>query len=155
MKHLEDFEFAAILSGEPLEPDAGEHLASCLACRQQLTEVEALISERREEISAEDPDWERQRQEIMARLDDQPAARPTRRWLRPLLAAAALVAMAIGVRELTVPTTPVVPRFDAEIQIEEILAEVDAVLSDDSLPGFESIDPGFDDPESMIENGAS
>ncbi len=42
-----------------------------------------------------------------------------------------------------------------DLAIEQILAEVDAVLADDSLPGFESIDPGVDDPASIFENGTS
>ena len=61
----------------------------------------------------------------------------------------------IGLSELRVPSTPVPTGGEQDLQIEEILAEVDAVLADDSLPGFESIDPGFDDPQSILENGAS
>jgi hypothetical protein len=75
--------------------------------------------------------------------------------MRPLLAAAAVLLMVIGIRVLWVPGTPVAPLVEGEIAVEEILAEVDAVLADDYLPGFESIDPGVSDPESMIENGAS
>jgi hypothetical protein len=37
--------------------------------------------------------------------------------------------------------------------VEEILAEVDAVLADDSIPGFEVIDPGLE--EAIYENGTS
>ncbi len=156
MKHLEDHEIAAALAGEPLESSSDEHLAGCLACRQQVTELEALISERRESLETEVPDWEEQRRAVLDRLGDPPAAaRSQSHWRRALLAAAAVVLLAIGVRELTVPQITTVPGVDNEIQIEKILAEVEAVLSDDSLPGFESIDPGFDDPESMIANGTS
>ena len=63
--------------------------------------------------------------------------------------------MVIGVRVLWVPGTRGELHVDDDIAVEEILAEVDAVLEDDSLPGFESIDPGVSDLESMIENGAS
>ena len=73
----------------------------------------------------------------------------------PLLAAAAVLLMAIGIRVLWVPGTPPVPVADGEILVEEILAEVDAMLADDYLPGFESIDPGVSDLESILENGAS
>jgi hypothetical protein len=38
--------------------------------------------------------------------------------------------------------------------VEEVLAEVDAVLDDDTLPGFEAIDPGLDDPGALV-NGTT
>ena len=75
--------------------------------------------------------------------------------MRPLLAAAAVLLMVIGLRVLWVPGTPVEPQANGEIAVEEILAEVDAVLANDDLPGFESIDPGVSDLESILENGAS
>ena len=76
-------------------------------------------------------------------------------WSPCSLAAAAVLLMVVGLRVLWVPGTPSDPRGGDDIAIEEILAEVDAVLADDYLPGFESIDPGVSDPESMIENGTS
>jgi hypothetical protein len=39
--------------------------------------------------------------------------------------------------------------------VDEILAEVDAVLDDDSIPGFEVIDPGVDTLEGYAANGGS
>ena len=38
---------------------------------------------------------------------------------------------------------------------EQILAEVDAALADDTIPGFELIDPGVSTTDEMIANGAS
>lgn len=156
-RHLEDHQITAAVAGLEVDPVAEEHLASCLSCRQRVAAMGELIADRRRELVAEAPDWERQRKEIFLRLPDAPAAVPfhRKRWVRPLLAAAAVLVMAIGVRMLWAPRAPVVPAAEGEIAIEEILAEVDAVLADEYLPGFESIDPGFSDPESMIENGAS
>ena len=42
-----------------------------------------------------------------------------------------------------------------ELAVEEILAEMDALLADDSIPGFEVIDPWVGELETDIENGAS
>ena len=155
--HLEDHQITAAVAGLEIDPGAEQHLASCLSCRQRVAAMEELIDGRRRELVAEAPDWERQRQEILLQLPEPHAAERFRRkrWVRPLLAAAAVLLMAIGVRVLWVPGTPVVPAVDGEIAVEDILAEVDAVLADEYLPGFESIDPGVSDPESIFENGAS
>jgi hypothetical protein len=119
--------------------------------------MKGLIDARRQEILSGEPDWERQREEILLRLPSvtEAARSRRRRWIRPLLAAAAVLLMVIGVRILRIPGTPGEIHVDDDIAVEEILAEVDAVLADDYLPGFESIDPGVSDPESIIENGAS
>jgi hypothetical protein len=60
---------------------------------------------------------------------------------------------AAGLRALWSPTPPVDPMSDAELPVEQILAEVDALLADDSIPGFELIDQGLED--AIYENGAS
>ena len=155
--HLEDRHITAAVAGLELEPDVERHLASCVSCRQQVVEMKELIDARRGEIESGAPDWERQRREILLRLPEAPvmASPMRRRWVRPLLAAAAVLLMVIGLRVLWVPGTPVTPVVDGEIAVEEILAEVDAVLADEYLPGFESIDPGVSDPESIFENGSS
>ena len=51
------------------------------------------------------------------------------------------------------PAPPVDSGVVPELPVEQILAEVDAVLADDTIPGFELIDPGLD--EEFYENGAS
>ena len=51
------------------------------------------------------------------------------------------------------PLPPSDPVAGSELPVEQILAEVDAMLADDSIPGFELIDPGLDD--AIYENGAS
>jgi hypothetical protein len=45
------------------------------------------------------------------------------------------------------------PGVVSELPVEQILDEVDAMLADDSIPGFEVIDQGMDD--AIFENGTS
>ena len=98
---------------------------------------------------------DQQRQEILLRLPSAPTGQPARRrvWTRPLLAVAAVLVAAIGLRALWTPAPTADPVGDTELPVEQILAEVDAMLADDSIPGFEFIDPGID--EEIFENGAS
>jgi hypothetical protein len=151
--HLDEHEITAAVSGLEVNPAAEEHLASCLSCRQQVSSMRELIDARRRGLKAEVPDWDQQRLEILLRL---PLASTTgerhRRWVRPLLALAAILVAAIGLRMLWAP--PLVDRAtNAELPVEQILAEVDAVLADDSIPGFELIESGLDD--AVFENGTS
>ena len=154
-KHLDEYEITAAVAGLELEAVAEEHLGSCLSCRQRVSAMRDLIATRRQDLEADAPDWERQRQEVLLRLPSVPAARSARRhlWTRPLLAVAALLVAAIGLRLLLMPTPPVDPGSDSELPVEQILAEVDAVLADDSIPGLELIDPGLE--EVVNENGTS
>jgi hypothetical protein len=90
----------------------------------------------------------------MLQLPATPMARPRRRlWTRPLLAVSAILVAAIGLRALWAPTPVVDPGVPSELPVEQILAEVDAMLADDSIPGFELIDQGMDD--AIFENGTS
>jgi anti-sigma factor RsiW len=154
--HMTDEDLAAVVADLGLAPETEEHLSSCLSCRHEVADLRRFVADRREGMAAEFPDWQRQRQEVLARLADLPTARPApaRRWLRPLLAAAAVVVVAVGVG-LLMPHGAATPPATDDLAVEQILAEVDAVLADDSLPGFESIDPGVDDPASLFENGSS
>ena len=154
--HLTDDEVTAAVAGLVGSQEAAEHLSSCVRCRQEVAEMQRLIIDRRRGMEAEFPDWQRQRRDVMARLGDQSTVRraPARRWLRPFLAAAAALVVAVGV-SLLMPHGATTPPAADDLAVEQILAEVDAVLADDSLPGFESIDLGVDDPESYFENGES
>ena len=81
-------------------------------------------------------------------------ARPKRRlWTRPLLAVAAVLVAAIGLRALWAPAPVVDPGVVSELPVEQILAEVDAMLADDSIPGLELLDQGMD--EAIFDNGTS
>jgi len=75
------------------------------------------------------------------------------RWLRPVLAVAAALVVAVGLGWLrsSGPADPVA----ATPSVEEILAEMDELLADDSIPGFEIIDPEENDLEGYFDNGAS
>ena len=153
--HLEEHEITAAVASVELEPATGEHLGSCVSCRRRVSEMQDVFEARRASLAAEAPDWERQRQEIMLQLPSTPMAQPRRRrvWTGPLLTVAAVLVAAISLRALWTPAPVADPGFTAEMPVEQILAEVDAMLADDSIPGFEVIDQGMDD--AIFENGAS
>jgi hypothetical protein len=156
--HLDEREISAALAGLELAGSRGEHLSSCLDCRRRVADLALLIEQRRAEQAAGEPDWEAARAAVLARLPEtgsEGAAGGRRlRWWRPLAAAAAVVAAALAVRVL-VPDRGAVQPDESEIPVEEILAEVDAVLEDDSIPGFELIDPGFETLSRVAANGSS
>ena len=156
MKHLNDDELSSAIAGLELSPDAERHLAVCVSCRTEIEALGGAIDERRGVLESQAPDWQAQRQAVMDRLPVRPVAprQGARRWVRPILAVAATLVIAVGVGVLLPPGGTDAPTVQ-DLPVEEILAEVDALLADDSLPGFESIDPGVDDPESLFENGAS
>ncbi len=154
-KHLDEQQITSAIAGLELDAEAAEHLGSCLSCRQRVSAMRELIGARRQDLETDAPDWERQQQEVLARLPTAAINRPARRrvWTRPLLAVAAVLVAAIGLRALWLPAPAVDPGSDSELPVEQILAEVDAVLADDSIPGFELIDPGIED--AIYENGTS
>jgi anti-sigma factor RsiW len=150
--HLDDVEFASALAGEELTGEAAEHLGSCVSCRLRLAEMRGWIEERRQRMERDAPDWQDQRERIAARLDGVSAPRRRRRWLRPAVAAAALIAVAVGVGIMQLPRGEDVR---SDLAVEEILAEADALLADDTIPGFEVIDPGFEGLGDDSDNGVS
>lgn len=150
--HLDDHELAAAVAGLDLEPAAAAHLAACDGCERRVAELQLFIERRRLELLGEAPDWEAQRRQVLQRLAP-PLPKTTR--LRPVLAAAAAVLVALALSLLWAPGPPAGTEAVSRLEVEDILAEVDAVLADDSLPGFEAIDPGLDRPEDLFANGAS
>jgi anti-sigma factor RsiW len=156
-RHLDDHEIAAAVAGLDLAPECEQHLGSCLECRRQLAATQQLIARRRQQLAAEEPDWEAARRTVLDRIDQQGAdgGGPSRlRPWRQLAAAAAAVAVAVVVG-LLAPRQADRDSGRTELAVDEILAEVDAVLDDDSIPGFEVIDPGLDALEGYVANGAS
>jgi len=153
--HMTSKEVSAAVAGLELEARAREHLERCVVCRAKAAELEQLIKARREELHANEPDWGIQARQIMDRL---PAAaggdgRGRSLWLRPVLALAAVLVMAVGLGILRSAGPVETPA--AEPTVEEILAEMDELLSNDSIPGFEIIDPEMDDLTTFFDNGAS
>ncbi len=162
--HLDDATLAAAVAGLDPTPEQRRHLADCLACRRAVDELQRTIAGRRFALEAEAPDWDAQRRAILARLPQpRPAARP--RSSAPLLALAATIlvgAIGLGVWQFGLEA-PAGPPADAA-ELERVLAEADALLADDSIPGFEPIDPfgepraadGWeDDMQRVLANGAS
>jgi len=149
--HLDDVAFAEAVAGDELDGDVAEHLEGCIRCRRQLAAIRGWIAGQQDQMEQDAPDWAVQRQRVMARLGGVDGARPRSRWLRPALAAAALVAVAVGIGVLQQRADD--PR--RELPVEEILAETEALLADDSIPGFEVIDPGVDGLQQDPADGVS
>jgi len=155
-RHLDDEQIAAAVAGDERPSDVGDHLGWCLECRQKVAAVEELIRLRRRSMVAGEPDWEAQREAVLGRL---PQPQPVRReksktWLRPLLAAAAAM-IVVAVVGLMRPEQTEIASNGADIAVEEILAEVEELLADDSIPGFEVIDPGMEELEGYMSAGTS
>jgi hypothetical protein len=156
MKHLENERISAVVAGLELEAEERAHLESCVECRRSVSAMRDLISVRRVQLEAGEPDWSAQREAVLGRLPPAGRTGPARGrgWWRPALAAAAAVIVA-GVVILMGPRSSELASNGPEIPVAEILAEVDALLEDDSIPGFEVIDPGVDGLEGVIANGSS
>jgi hypothetical protein len=146
--HLTDEQIAAAVAGLELDEGAREHLAACLGCRAAVSDMQRLIETRRAGIVAEEPDWEAQRAGVLAGLQPQAPVRRRPRWRTPALAAAAAVVMAVAVGVVLSPGGGPVPGED--FALEEVLAEAETLLADDSIPGFEAIDPGLDELEDFL-----
>jgi len=153
--HMTSEEISAAVACLELEATTRDHLERCVVCRAEAAELEQLIKTRREELHANEPDWGVQAQRIMDRLPTAAAGDGRWRslWLRPVLALAAVLVMAVGLGILRSGGPVETPA--AEPTVEEILAEMDELLSNDSIPGFEIIDPELDDLTTFFENGAS
>jgi hypothetical protein len=149
--HLTDGQIAAEVAGLDLGADERRHLSYCLACRASVEEMRRLIETRRLQLTAGEPDWQAQRQAVVAAVDGAPSGR-SRRWWAPALAAAAAVVVAAVV---ALEQQPGDGGSRREIAVEEVLAEADTLLNNDSIPGFELIDPGLDEIEDFPSGDAA
>jgi len=155
-RHLSPEEITAAAAGLEIDEAARRHLASCIACRTEAERLGGVVDARRREIVAGAPDWAASKASVMDRLPESAARGAARkpRWLRPALAAAAALVVAVGLGVLR-PDGTVDPPTVGDPAVEEILAEMDELLSDDGIPGFEIIDPESGDLEAYFDNGAS
>jgi len=153
--HLNPEEIEAVIAGLEIDEDRRMHLEDCVVCRAQSARFTELVEARREEMLDAEPEWEASATAVMDRLPAAAAVAGTRRsrWLRPLLAAAAAAVVALGLGVLRPDGTA--PMMSDDVAVEEILAEMDELLSDDGIPGFEIIDPESSDLETYFDNGAS
>jgi len=157
-RHLNDEEITALVARLPGGEAAREHLETCVSCRREVMALRELLDRRRSEVLGEEPDWESQHRRIMESLDV-PAAPvvPIRSWhpWRPVLAAAAGLVVAAGIWLQVQHRPPATPPAGSSVPIEQILADVDATLSDSSVPGFEALEdfvPAPEDLESIVSN---
>lgn len=158
--HLSEDEITAAVAGLATDAEVSEHLAACVTCNRTVEEFRQLVAERRAALEAEMPDWSAQRRRILVQLSEPEAeVVPLHRghWRRTLLAVAAVVLAAVGIGLYSARQSP--PQVTPAVPVEQILAEVDATLSDDQVPGFEALSsmvPTADDMQSMMtNNGAS
>ena len=147
-RHLNDHELASAAAGTPLGLEQRTHLDGCISCRNSVALFLDLVDERRQAMEDEGPDWDAQLDHILGGLpNDSIEPRMTgRRWLNPLLAAAATITIAIGtglILQQQGPTLVHIPQPD--INVEEILAQTDALLAEEGFPGLDVLDDVSDD----------
>jgi len=146
-RHLDNEQMAAAVAGLELEAAAKGHLGSCLTCRREVQRVLDLLGARQRKLEDEAPDWTRQQQQIMNRLPATPVVPLWRSvWLRPAAAVAAVLVLAVGVAML-------VDRdqlWRQEVDVERVLAEVESILEDDGIPGFEALVALGDDDDMVL-----
>lgn len=149
--HLRPEEIDAAIAGLDLDDEAKQHLENCVLCRAEVAEFDELIEARQAELDDDEPDWNLQVGAIMDRLPVEGGSTGQYRsgWRRPVLAVAAVVVMAVGIGVLRWDRS-IEPPVD-EMAVDEILAEMDELLSDDSIPGFEIIDPRITDLSDILE----
>jgi len=139
--HLDDWELSAALASVTLDQQTRDHLGSCIVCRRRLEAFRDTVGEHRRDLAAVAPDLQKQKEAILARLTTAEIATPMKRrarWVRPLLAAAATALLVIAGGLLQHGSDPtVIPTPRPDLPIEEILAQTEALLADDSIPGFE------------------
>ncbi|RLE27014.1 MAG: hypothetical protein DRJ65_04080 [Acidobacteria bacterium] len=148
IRHLNDQELASATAGFPLAPEQQAHLEGCISCRRSVDHFLDQVNERRRSIGREAPDWDAQTKKI---VDALPLTQVThinsrRRWLTPLLAAAATITIVVGIGLIVQRTGPAsISSSRSEIEIEEILAQADSLLADEGIPGFDMFDDMTDD----------
>ncbi len=147
-RHLDDHELASAAAGIPLEPERLAHLEECVSCRRSVNLFLDHVENRRRAMEEEAPDWDAHLEKVLDRLPYSSAAplAVRRRWLSPLLAAAATITLAVGTGMVVHMSGPApVPTPRPEIEIEEILAQAESLLAEDGIPDFDVLDNITDD----------
>jgi hypothetical protein len=106
------------------------------------------VENRRRAMEEEMPEWDTHLVQVLSGLPHTPAAplAARRRWLNPLLAAAATITLAVGTSMVFHRSGPApVPTPRPEIAIEEILAQAESLLAEDGIPDFDVLDNITDD----------
>ncbi len=146
--HLNDHELASATAGGPLEPERLAHLEGCVSCRRSVKLFLDHIENRRRAMEEETPNWDDHLEEVLGSLPGVPVAPISirRRWLNPLLAAAATITIAVGAGMFVQRSGPgPAPTPRPEIAIEEILAQADSLLAEDGILDFDVLDNITDD----------
>lgn len=150
--HLTDERLTEVLGGEAPTTAERAHLEACLGCRRELTALGELIATGRDDLGATTPDWRAQRARVLAAIAEgagQPrrvAAGPWRRWRTALVSAAAVAVTAAGLVALRPPSPE-----RGDLPVADILAESDALLAEDDIPGFGALEPSLDELTSLVE----
>jgi len=147
-RHLDEHELASAAAGIPLKPERLTHLEGCVSCRRSVKQFLDHVENRRRAMEEEEPDWDAHLAHVICSLP-QVAAAPLavrRRWLSPLLAAAATITIAVGAGMFVHRSGPApLPSPRPEIEIEEILAQAETLLAEDGIPDFDVLDNLTDD----------
>ncbi len=159
-RHLVDDDIASAVAGLPLIQEAQDHLKDCLSCRREVQAMKSLLEERREQQLAGAPNWSEQHRSILDKLPQlSPIQSRTRRprWVQPMMALAASILIVIGIGIVRFSANTTQPLTTTELTLEEILAETESLLNNDSIPGLWVADPvsNIEDIESLFGNGTS
>ena len=147
-RHLTDNGLYKTPKAIPLEAKRLAHLEGCVSCRRSVNLFLDQVENRRRAMEAKAPDWDTHLVQVLSDLPHTPAAplAARRRWLSPLLAAAATITLAVGTSKVVHRSGPApVPTPRPEIAIEEILAQAESLLAEDGIPDFDVLDNITDD----------
>lgn len=161
-QHLSEQDLTAVVAGLELDSPARSHLADCVACRRAVRATEDVIAMRRLHLEAEAPDLDHQCELVLEAIASDRVVRHSPRWSWRLMVAAAAAVVVIllggmvwmnGLHEASSGTSPLAAN-EAPFVPEDVLAEVDAALAEDQIPGFaplEGLVPGDQDLELLLE----
>jgi len=147
--HWTDDDFDAFFCGDEIGPERLAHLKECLSCRKRVDDFSALVEGASRQIEAEMPEAGEQLESILvgiASLSTTQNHGRGRKWRalsgvqRSLLMAAATLLLILGGLSLRpAGRTRLAPTPRPDLQVEEILSTANALLADNSIPGFDGL----------------